>query len=454
MRSQFKIWLLLLGILCIPQLILSQVDFNKTPDDDLGDNEDKYQEYFFEALKQKGIENYDRAIIALLKCATIDKTQSVVYFELGKNYFNLKKYVSATEALKKAVAMDQDNEWYLDELYGVYAELDDYDNALKTVKQLVKYHPDYKEDLANLYFRNEKYKEALEILDELDTKLGVSMSRDQLRNEIYNATGADNDRIENLLDRMAANPDNEQNYLNLIYRYSEQGDKEKAFNTAKKLIELLPNSQLVHLALYKFYLDNNQASKAIISMKKVLKSGTIKPDAKAKVLNDFVSFVQSNPEYEADLLEVTTEVINDDSGKSDSELGYYYLEKKDKDKALEYFQKALSKDQNNFAILKNTLLLQIDLNLFSEVVAICKDALDNYPSQPILYLVNGVAYNMLNRPKDAITSLEMGIDYIIDDTSMEADFYRQLSVAYKLNNNITKSEAFAKKAIEVIKTND
>ena len=42
------------GITLIPCLLMAQVDFNKTPDDDLGNIGDKYQEYFFEALKQKG----------------------------------------------------------------------------------------------------------------------------------------------------------------------------------------------------------------------------------------------------------------------------------------------------------------------------------------------------------------------------------------------------------------
>ncbi len=438
----------------IPNLLLAQIDYNKTPDDDLGDIEDKYQEYFFEALKQKGIENYDRSIKALLKCIQLDDSESVIYFELGKNYVKLKNFGAAEDALKKAISMDQDNEWYLDELYSVYVELNDFDKALKTVKQLVKYHPDYQEDLANLYFRNEKYKAALKILDELDSELGVSESRDYLRNEIYNATGADDDRIENLQQRLVNNPDNELNYLNLIYRYSEQGDKEKAFETAKKLQLQKPNSHLVHLALYKFYLTDNEAEKAINSMKIVLKSGTINPVAKAKVLNDFVRFVQSNPQYENDLLEVTTEVVNDDSGKSDAELGDYYLQKNNKAKALEYFQKAFDKEPNSFGILKNVLLLQIDLKMFQQVLDISKEALESYPSQPILYLVNGVANNNLNQPKDAIEVLEIGVDYVIDDAVMEADFYKQLSVAYKLGNNITKSEAFAKKAEEVMNNND
>ncbi len=445
-----KILLFILGICFVPQLLVAQVDFNKTPDDDLGNVEDMFQEYFFEALKQKGIENYDRAIKALLKCVELDNTKAVVYFELGKNYVKLKNFGAAEEVLKKAISKQPDNEWFLDELYGVYYQINDYDKALKTVKQLVKFHPGYKEDLVSLYIRNKKYKAALRVLDELDSQMGNSKSRDAMRNQIYNATGDDKDRIENLKERIASNPDNESNYLNLIYRYSEQGKKDKAYETAKRLLKQKPDSHLVHLALYKFYLDDDKEQEAIASMKKVLTSVKIKPDAKTKVLNDFVVFVKLNPEYEADLLELTTLLSGENNGKSHAELGQYYLQKGNKLNALKQYQLAFEKEENDFNIIKNLILLQIDAKQYKKVIDLAKTVLETYPSQPIIYLANGVAFNHLNRPKDAIDTLEMGIDYVIDNKQMAADFYKQLSTAYKMTNNIAKSKTFAKKAEQVL----
>lgn len=430
----------------MPQVHYAQVDFNKRPDDNLGNVEDKYQEAFFEALKQKGIENYDRAIKELIKCVELDSKEDAAYFELGKNYVMLKNFGKAEEVLKEAIDLKPNNEWYLDALYGVYVQMNDYDNALRTVKKLIKFHPDYKQDLATLYFENNKYRLALKTLDELDEEYGISKDRDALRNAIYNTTGDDKERIEYLEERVALQPDNESNYLNLIYRYSEENNKEKAFEVAKKLLAQKPNSQMVHLALYKFYLDNGESDKAITSMKIVVNSAVIKPDAKAMVLNDFVKFVKDNPQYEDDLLEVTTNVANDNSEKSHAELGQFYLQKNNKEKALEQFELAYAKDDSNFKIIKKVLLLQIDLNKYEEAEAFSKNHIELYPSQPILYLANGVANNKLNQPDKAIESLEMGVDFVIDDIIMEIDFYRQLSIAYKLNNNITKSNTFSKKA--------
>ena len=449
MKQKIYILFFIFGMLFVPQITYAQVDFNKKPDDDLGNFEDEFQELFYEALKQKGIENYDRSVEALLKAIELDGAIPVLYFELGKNYNKLKNFGDAEDAFKKAVNLEPDNEWFLDELYAFYASQNDYDKAIKTVKQLVKYHPDYKEDLASLYVRTEKYNEALQLLDELDTELGISISRDILRNRIYEATGRKKEQIENLESRVENNPDNESNYLALIFRYSENNETAKAFETAKELLKINPNSQLVHLALYKFYLDDNDAEKAIESMKMVVKSSQIKPEAKLKVLSDFVEFVKENPEYEAHLVEATSLISDENNEKSLTELGQYYLSKNNKPKALEYFQEALKQDTNNFAILRKVLLLQIDLQQYKEAEERSTGALEIYPSQPIFYLINGVALNQLNNPKKAIESLEMGLDYIIDDMKMEADFYNQLSKGYGLFNNTAKAKTFSDKAKQI-----
>lgn len=446
MKYNTYIVAILFGLFFIPQTSIAQVDFNKRPDDDLGNVEDAYQELFFEALKQKGIENYQRAVDALLKCIKINDSDAALYFELGKNYNKLKNFGAAEDALRKAISKSPENEWYMDELYDVYIQQNDVDKAVKTVKQLVKYHPDYKEDLAGLYIKAEKYKDAIKLLDELDEEFGISENRDYMRNQIYNITGNDDDRIENLEDRVKNNPQNEDNYLKLVYRYSEIGDTQKAFDTAQRLLEINPESQLVHLALYKFYLNDNDTQNAINSMKIVLTSASINPEAKTKVFNDFVEFVSKHPEYESQLVDITALVDNDKSKKTLLELGQYYLKSGDKTKALSYYEEALKQEPSNYNIIKDVLLLQLELNQNDKVVVKSNQALELYPAQPIFYLINGVANNKLKQPKQAIESLETGLDYIIDDPKMEADFYTQLSTAYKLNNNISKSETFAKKA--------
>ena len=441
--------ILAIGFFLMPSLAFTQVDFNKRPDDDLGNVKDEFQEHFFEALKQKGIENYDRAVEALHKCLNLDSKKPIIYFELGKNYNTLKNFGAAEDYLKKAISMQPDNEWFLDELYDVYYQQDDVNNAIKTIKQLVKYHPDYKEDLAVLYVREKRYKQALQLLDELDNDLGASKNRDAIRNDIYNATGNVDDRIDNLEARVAKNPNNEENHLKLIYRYSQAGHKKKAYKAALNLLKLKPKSKFVHLALYKFYIEDGSIEKAINSVKIALKSPEINPDAKAKVLKDFMAFVSKNPQYEKDLVTITDLIDDRKNVQTLSNLGEYYLKAGDKPKALVSFKEALKQEPNDFKLIKKTLLLELDLEDYKTVVKGSEDALELYPAQPILYLVNAVANNKLGDYKKAIDYLEIGLDFLVDNPNMEADFYSELSLAYKGVNNISKSETFAKKAQQI-----
>ncbi len=446
MKHNFYILFFFFGILLCPQNQYAQVDFNKKPNDDLGDLEDKFQESFFEALKQKGIENYDRSVTALLKCIKLDDSKAVLYYELGKDYVELKNFGAAEDALKTAVDKEPKNEWYLDALYNLYRLENKNDKALKTYKQLVEYHPAYKEGLVELYMTNKKFNDALKVLDELDAEKGISASRDYMRNQIYEATGRKKDQIKNLEERVDNNPDNESNYLALIYRYSENNEKDKAFETAKELLKANPNSQLVHLALYKFYLEDNETDKAIESMKIVIKSPQIKPDAKLKVLSDFVKFVGNHPQYESDLVEATTLVGNTNNATPIVEIAQYYLKQGDKTKALKYYEQALQIEPDNFPVLRNSLLLYLDLKDYGLAIKKCNIALQKYPAQPIIYLINGVALNEVKKANEAIDILEAGLDYIIDDAKMESDFYTQLSVSYTLLNNSVKAKLFSDKA--------
>ena len=182
-------------------------------------------------------------------------------------------------------------------------------------------------------------------------------------------------------------------------------------------------------------------------LKVTLQSSQINPESKIKVLADFVKFVSINQQYEQDLVEVTSMLTKiESSGKTLVELAQYYLVKGEKQKALNFYEQALQKEEENFGILRNIILLHIDLSQFDQAHQKSEEGLEVFPSQPVLYLANGVALNYLNRPKDAINSLEVGVDYIIEDPKMEIDFYKQLAKAYTATNNFSKAKTFTDKA--------
>ena len=91
-----------------------------------------------------------------------------------------------------------------------------------------------------------------------------------------------------------------------------------------------------------------------------------------------------------------------------------------------------------FLIIKNLALLYLEINQFETAALFTENQIELYPSQPILYLVNGTANRQLNKLEESIEYLMMGLDYIFDDKTLQLDFYRQLSSAYKQQDNIKK----------------
>jgi tetratricopeptide (TPR) repeat protein len=426
--------------------------FEDVNQDDLGLVNDEFQELFFEALKQKGIENYEKAIIALRKASEISEDNAVLYFELGKNYRELQQFPAAIENFQKATALEPKREAILVSLFETYAATRDFDSAISTVQKLISFDSDYKEDLANLYLLNEDYDNALQLIDQLDQDLGANSYRNSLRRQIYARTNNTDAQIQNLRQSIAANPELEKNYLNLIYMYSEQGEDEEAYNVANELLESNPGSSLAHLALYKFQLEKQEPEAAIASMEIVFESEEIDAESKFKVLNDFLIFVQDNPQYENRLVEVAQKLtqIENTPGLYEK-LGQFYLKKADRKNALRYFELGIKKNSTNFELTRNTLLLQIDLQKYEDVRELSAQALENFPSQPVLYLFQGVALNKLEKFEQAESSLKDGLDYLVDDIRMEADFYAQLSFSYHGMNNAGLANEYRAKAEELLK---
>lgn len=415
--------------------------------DELGVVTDRFQDHFFEALKQKGIENYDRALRALERAAQESPNEIAVYYEMAKNYGYLKQWEQAEIHYKKVLQMEPGRMEAYEGLYDVYYNTNNYQKAIEVVQKLIPYDKDYKEDLANLYERTEQYDKALQLLDELDLELGHNDYRNQLRQQIYVKSDNTQTQISDLENRIKRTPANDQDFLNLIFLYSEQNNTQAAFETAQKLIQINPNADVAHLALYKFYLEQNKTTESLNSMRKVFSSDEIDTDSKFKVLNDFLLFVNENPQFEGEL-EKMVALFSKESKNSKvyQQMGDYYLNKQMNQEALNYFELGLKNNPGNFDLIKTTALLQIETMKFTEAAQLSQSSLDLFPSQPILYLLNGVANLNLNNSSKAKTMFETGLDYLIDDPQMERDFYLQLSKVYDKENNTQKAGDYLNRA--------
>ncbi len=127
---------------------------------------DEFQENFFEALKQKGIQNYDRAVDLFLKCKQLEPNNSVVDYELAKAYMLDKKYIQAQDYAIEALLSEPTDYWYLDNLLTI---LDKQGSPIETIKQRIPYdNKKLQQNMAVSLFKMKKYREASQVLDDLE----------------------------------------------------------------------------------------------------------------------------------------------------------------------------------------------------------------------------------------------------------------------------------------------
>lgn len=451
MSGHIRVFVIVLGLLTVqlsaqePEGIVIEV-----PKDDLGEVNDAFQEHFFEALKQKAIENYGKAVDALIQCLALRPEEAVVYLELGKNFNALGAFPEAAAYLERGRRVAPGNQAILSELYNTYYLSKDFGNALSVVKELAKQDDSYKEDLVNLYIMNEQFDAALDLLDSLESQYGSNSYREGLRRQIYARTGNLDAQINDLEQGIAKNPENEQEYLNLIFVYSENGQHEKAFETAQELLRIHPSSELVHLALYKFHISRSESEQAVNSMKILLKSDQIDELTKYQALNDFLLYVSEDPALEKELVELV-EIFSSKEGNTKvyQQLGTFFLEKGRKQQALEYFTLALENSDLEFDLLREVIHLQWEMGHYDRVAELGAEGLEIFPTQVWLYLISAKAQNELGNSASAEDLLLSAEDFLLEEGDLAIAIYEELAKTYSLIGEPEKASVYLEKAKKI-----
>jgi tetratricopeptide (TPR) repeat protein len=259
-------------------------------------NELKFQQFFFKALSEKSIKNYQRAIENLEACNEILPQNLTVFFEFSKNYLLLNKPQEAKEYIQRAIQQEPENIWMLEHLVAIHKKEQDYKSAIKVQKKIITLNSKKSEPLVYLYLQDRDYTNALSLMSTLEEEKGLSKSLKRLKQSL-------------------------------------------------------------------------EARKGIVAKKEV---------------------------------------------KTD----------------LESLVKAFDNDRTSFSSLKKLLEVAMNSNpstfhKYSEL------AVELFPAQPYAYLMRGKSLNTQNNYQDSIDILLSGIDFVIDDTKLEADFYENIANAYE-----------------------
>jgi len=307
MKIKYLISLLFLGLLlAFCPTFAQEIETEDSAEVFLEEYSDSFQETFFEALKQKGIENYDKAINLLLECKKIDPSKKVVDFELAKVYQETKMYAAALESAIHAVNANPENYWYVSVFVDV---LQLNRSTIDTVKdQIPNDNLAFKENLATVYYQTGNYNAARTILktikksvftDTLNAKLkDLKQQEENTETLTYSTTtGTKENEDSTTIEGYKNNIENSistKNYVLLDsvshealenfpaqpYFYYARGlalNKKNKFREAVSILEAsldymlddIPLANKIYKELYEAYTGLNNPEKANVYLRKV-----------------------------------------------------------------------------------------------------------------------------------------------------------------------------------------
>lgn len=293
---------------------------------------------------------------------------------------------------------------------------------------------------------------ALSLINEMNDKFGKSNERDLYKAQILSQGKYQDVEIQSLLDLIKKNPKEEINYIALIALYAKNNDANKVLEITQQLEKAIPTSEWAQVSSFKSFLDQNQPEKAIQAMNIVLANSKIDSKIKHRILNEFLIFVSKNPQFVPDLDKAITYFKNDSDVDVAKEIGKFFNSKNQFDQAVKYYELSVN-SVSEVDIETNLLLLQAytETKQYDPMAKRSVVMIETFPTQPQFYFYSGLANNQLQQFKKAKDVLEMGLDYVVDDLTLEANFNIQLGEAYNGLGDMKKKETYFAKANQLLR---
>lgn len=403
---------------------------------------------FHEGEKALVLGEYEKAISWFATCLKLDNTSAVVRYELANIYMTQENYNSALELARGAVKLQPKNMWYQVQLAGIYKSKGMIDQACGVYKELASQFPkrnDFYYIQAELFASVEKFEEALEVYQKLEKKIGVTEQVSINKHALYLRLSKRKNAYAELNKLTKKFPFKIENYGLLADMYLKDGENEKALEQYKKIVKIAPENGLVHFYLAEYYRKEKQKDLSWISLKKAFGSTMVNPDKKIQYLMGVVMVDQENKVTDEALKELLDLLLNvhPDHIHVNALYADYLRRQKDSEGARKLLRKVLLQEKTNYVVWEELMFINNELLDFDSMLKESAEAIKYFPTQPLLYIFNGVAAAQKKDFKTAVRSLTTGFNYVGDNVPMRIQFLTYLGDAqYELGQTKKAFDAY------------
>ena len=405
-----------------------------------------FEMYYYEALKEKVKGNFVGAVELLRKSLRFQPNNADVQYEVSINYKSLKDYKQAILYGENAVRFNPNQKWYwvnIAELYNLVGDTKNTERCYAKLSDLdSKFVPEYIRSIArtgdsklalnkvNLFLKNKETEELL-----------------VLKRDLLVVNNQQEEAIA-LTERLIEIDPNNSSYY---YEVSELLLKEGKVKDAEKYISLglqnTPDSPVLLRQDFKVLMQKQDFDAVFDVLKVVFANHRFNFNDK---LGFVIEFVKVDTEHkETSRLIDALEVWVDDTHevKVYPIIGNLYRTEGNKEKALSSFRKGFEAGYKDFSGLIDMLVLEQELGEYSLLSNDSERVIELYPSQPLLFLFRGFALNQLGYYGSSIDVLEQGLEYVMNNDKLKAEFHSMIADGYYRQKHLEKCFAEFDKAI-------
>lgn len=410
-----------------------------------------YIEAFHQGVRLKTQGRFDEALLKFNECLRIRQDDDAVYYALSQIYLIKDDYVKSSEAIRKAAELDPDNTWYIQELAYMYYETGDFANAVKSFGRLVEIEPrniDWLYGYAEALVKNGEIMKAVEALDKTEEQVGPSPQFNIQKYQLYVQAGNNDAAIKELEKGQKAFPKDPQIIATMVDHYFRNNEYSKAISKLEELVVADPSNGRAHLALADIYRQQGRKEDAYKELFEAFPLLDVDLDTKMQVL---ISIHDSQEGVDPEAMQLVDLLVKTYPGEAKplSIKGDFLLKQNDEKGALNAYRSALDYDNTLYPIWNQVLIMEYQTAEFDLLFEDSKECLDLFPTMSIVYLLNGVSANQLKKHETALESLQSGIELVINDPAMKAEFNGQIGEAYFGLKEYSEGTKFYKKAIEL-----
>jgi len=416
----------------------------------------EYQYKYIEALKLRLLGNSSDALKYLTQCSEIKPHAPDPYYQKSLIAKQIEEYNQATQFGKKAVEYGPDNKWYRINLANLYLQSNVIDSAAMQYEYLVEelgvmeLNMIFK--LAQLYQKNNNYDKALKYYNQIETRVGVNERISQLKKMVYAKIGEKEKAYEEIKKLINKYPEESKYYGMLAELYATFNEYEKADKMYDRLFEVDSTNNLGQMSLVKYYNKKGQVDKALNTYEnKVIPNKSINFRDKMLIFMDFLQQSQKLTEYSSEFKNSLDSLDSyyPDKMEVDALYADLYLKTNNFKNAAGHLESLATGPKSKYIYWDQLLSIYSYLGKFDKMFQYGKKALKEFDNKPRIYLLSGIGALQTNRSDTAIILLETGIQYIEDNKSMRIQFLTQLGEAHHRTKNYEQSDRYFKKVLKL-----